>query len=972
MSTKGSVGLLILLVFQVESMGVTKCIPGGDVCVTDQRDNPSAWWSLSGSDNEPVVTINTVQGGGTLWEFKSMNLSTGQEANLTVKVRTSNQAGTSRIRVFDGIPGIPGCKGIKIVPDPTVGTFPHAECNDVTCSGDIRDVDVDQDIKALRSRLPGGDIVGDVTSGLGMTAGLGIEAQGMEDGNISIGGELARPINIDGDVVNSEIGCAGQINNTVTIDGNMTGSSRVNFSSQSQIGTGGIIVTGNVSTGSHSDTGWRINRATDVTIQGHFLEGRIEYFSGNEADNVFTVLGDVKEDAEIAHIYDLNGTIDIGGSFDGKLLVEGDISSTGVVEIGGALGFDTCADTPVIQVAGDIYGEFRVHGARTTSAREKVVAISSNSGTYVISANVPPAWALGQEVPDNQTHEDTFDVDYPNDLSDSASWERFQGTTGSIITDGGRALYKLNGDCGVHKEALYRFDETMTSSHYIVEAQVFKDPNASPPSTGPGAPGVFAFLDPADPDGWFYGARINFTVDRLELWRGKKDCGWTGDYLEKLELGSTQASHLLALEVGDPECDHLKVFLDGELRISHDDDAFLTSGDAGLESGTELEAPFSGWEYFKITVPGTQELPCMNVKELGPASEDIVFDVTLDFDDNVPTNPVATEVSTDNSASPGSREFDLVLDSTPDHKFDLHSITASGANPTSYLHSVVVDGNVDSGGDPNTPVIDLPNDTIAVRVGGELNGSIDADVTLVSFVTMDEDVWYIPVGPNGAPPNGTPPNAMPAVLGDFTTPSLPWFANVEADSPGFTEYYWICPDGNGEPRTSAGRDKFLKVRHDFGEIELQFYNVPGLEPNAGMLMDGDEDGDVDLQDFFGFQAAYTGPGDGCFDPNSDHSIFDYDHDEDVDLQDFLAYQTVYSGPIAGASGGSCGGSLLMGGDGPPAQSGSICLDWLAEWTVEIFGPETTLEFAEVLESTDSEANNEFADLLRFYASGQSE
>ena len=68
--------------------------------------------------------------------------------------------------------------------------------------------------------------------------------------------------------------------------------------------------------------------------------------------------------------------------------------------------------------------------------------------------------------------------------------------------------------------------------------------------------------------------------------------------------------------------------------------------------------------------------------------------------------------------------------------------------------------------------------------------------------------------------------------------------------------------------------------------------TPGSS-NSAMPGDCDDDGDVDLQDFFAFQTCFTGPvgpvAPGC-------ECVDFNSDDDVDLQDFLAFQTSFTGP----------------------------------------------------------------------------
>ena len=72
----------------------------------------------------------------------------------------------------------------------------------------------------------------------------------------------------------------------------------------------------------------------------------------------------------------------------------------------------------------------------------------------------------------------------------------------------------------------------------------------------------------------------------------------------------------------------------------------------------------------------------------------------------------------------------------------------------------------------------------------------------------------------------------------------------------------------------------------FNGFQLHKIGAPG---------DGDDDGDVDLDDFAGFVECLTGPNrpstmpPGCIE-------FDVDSDEDVDLADMAQFQLLYTGP----------------------------------------------------------------------------
>jgi hypothetical protein len=66
-----------------------------------------------------------------------------------------------------------------------------------------------------------------------------------------------------------------------------------------------------------------------------------------------------------------------------------------------------------------------------------------------------------------------------------------------------------------------------------------------------------------------------------------------------------------------------------------------------------------------------------------------------------------------------------------------------------------------------------------------------------------------------------------------------------------------------------------------------------------MIGDGDDDGDIDLWDYAGLQACYTGPFDGpaFVIPSADCLRgFDFDGDTDIDLSDFDEFRTLLAGP----------------------------------------------------------------------------
>ncbi len=66
-----------------------------------------------------------------------------------------------------------------------------------------------------------------------------------------------------------------------------------------------------------------------------------------------------------------------------------------------------------------------------------------------------------------------------------------------------------------------------------------------------------------------------------------------------------------------------------------------------------------------------------------------------------------------------------------------------------------------------------------------------------------------------------------------------------------------------------------------------------------LLGDCDEDGDLDLEDYWAMQHCFSGADDsGTYDPPSQECSIplDFDEDDDIDLVDFATFQVHYDGP----------------------------------------------------------------------------
>ena len=108
---------------------------------------------------------------------------------------------------------------------------------------------------------------------------------------------------------------------------------------------------------------------------------------------------------------------------------------------------------------------------------------------------------------------------------------------------------------------------------------------------------------------------------------------------------------------------------------------------------------------------------------------------------------------------------------------------------------------------------------------------------------------------------------------------------------------WFTIDGGGE-MFSTGGDYTLSGtvgQPDAGEMSGGSYNLTGGFWFGQVPGDCDNDGDVDLDDFAGFQGCFTGAG--RIQRNAAcRTTFDLDDDLDVDIFDFSVFVRAFTGP----------------------------------------------------------------------------
>jgi hypothetical protein len=114
-------------------------------------------------------------------------------------------------------------------------------------------------------------------------------------------------------------------------------------------------------------------------------------------------------------------------------------------------------------------------------------------------------------------------------------------------------------------------------------------------------------------------------------------------------------------------------------------------------------------------------------------------------------------------------------------------------------------------------------------------------------------------------------------------------ATVPSTKNGF---YFYDQSGTSGQRFGLADDGTLGVQMNFTPANDGMYAVQVIQ-----IGDADEDGDVDLVDFAGFQICFTGPE---IEASESCSVaFDSDGDSDVDLADFGLFQLYFSGPGGG-------------------------------------------------------------------------
>ena len=115
---------------------------------------------------------------------------------------------------------------------------------------------------------------------------------------------------------------------------------------------------------------------------------------------------------------------------------------------------------------------------------------------------------------------------------------------------------------------------------------------------------------------------------------------------------------------------------------------------------------------------------------------------------------------------------------------------------------------------------------------------------------------------------------------------VPGFSPVEGNIQNTGTYLWDIP-----PELPPGQ--LYRIRTE-DSADSSIYDLSD-DPFTILLPKGDcdDDGDVDLQDFFAFQVCYTGPN-GTINPGCECT--DFDGDGDTDLQDFVGFHVAYTGP----------------------------------------------------------------------------
>ncbi len=178
------------------------------------------------------------------------------------------------------------------------------------------------------------------------------------------------------------------------------------------------------------------------------------------------------------------------------------------------------------------------------------------------------------------------------------------------------------------------------------------------------------------------------------------------------------------------------------------------------------------------------------------------------------------------------------------------------------------------------------------HVVGQANNPTSSDSSR-AFIFNLEEGGLVMIPPIGLGNRAFGINDLGAVVG-------------ETDHTGSGDKAWIWTAEEGIRTLNALIDPVENMAiisaHDINNrgqiVGYAFDNdIPGwaavlLTPIGGAPGDGDDDADVDIEDFAGFLACSTGPGGGLA-PGC--GVFDFDSDNDVDFEDLGALQLAFTG-----------------------------------------------------------------------------
>jgi hypothetical protein len=129
---------------------------------------------------------------------------------------------------------------------------------------------------------------------------------------------------------------------------------------------------------------------------------------------------------------------------------------------------------------------------------------------------------------------------------------------------------------------------------------------------------------------------------------------------------------------------------------------------------------------------------------------------------------------------------------------------------------------------------------------------------------------------------------------DDATIEVAGFPLAQTDGNGFFVVTELLagPEGTALP-LSASYPGYPEVVRPWVLVERAGYTEANLALGAWLPGDYDVDGDVDFDDFTNLAPAMTGPDNGP--PPAGADLFDFDEDDDVDLIDFAGFQTSFGG-----------------------------------------------------------------------------